>query len=106
MANWDAVVNNRMSMGRSRSLCLALNAVKRRREAKEEERRPAVNPFLGRGIVPIVPRFRHWDGVPGRGGNNTFRGRSRLFREPHRVLLGPSPIPNPAVWDTDPKFDQ
>ena len=54
MANWDAIVNNRVMMGRSRSLYLALNAARRRREAEEDERRPGVIPFLGRGIVPIV----------------------------------------------------
>ena len=75
MANWDHIISRRISMGRLRSLCLALNAARRRRE-EEEERRPGVNPFMGRGIIP---RFRQWEGVPGRGSNNMFRGRSRSF---------------------------
>ena len=70
MANWDVIVNNRVTMGRLRSLCLALHDVRRRREAGEEERRPGVIPFLGRGIVPIVPRSNQWERVPGRNNNN------------------------------------
>ena len=59
-------------MGRSRHLCYALNELRRRREAGEEERRP--------GIRPVVPRFNHWERVL--GGNNFgcyTRGRSRSF---------------------------
>ena len=80
MANWDSIINNRVMMGRSRSLCLALNATQRRREAGEEEWRPGVNPFLGRGIFPMVPRFNHWERVPGQNNNiKMARGRSRSF---------------------------
>ena len=37
MANWDHIISRRISMGRSRSLCLALNAARRRREEKRGE---------------------------------------------------------------------
>ena len=57
MANWDDIINNRITMGRARHLCYALNAVRRRREEGIEERRPGMNPLIGRGIRPMVPRF-------------------------------------------------
>ena len=62
MANWDDIINNRLTMGRARQLCYAMNAERRRRENGEEERRPGVMPLLGRGIRPVVPWFQHWDG--------------------------------------------
>ena len=80
MESWDVIVNNRVMMGRLRSLCLVLNAARRSREAGEEEMRPGVKPFLGRRSIPVVPRFNHWEGVPGRNNNcNIMRGRSRSF---------------------------
>ena len=62
MANWDDIINNRLTMGRSRQLCYAINAERQRRENEEEERRPGVMPLLGRGIRPVVPGFQQWDG--------------------------------------------
>ena len=62
MAYWDDIINNRLTMGRSRQLCYAVNAERRRRENEEEERRPGVMPLLGRGIRLVVPRFQQWDG--------------------------------------------
>ena len=53
-------------MRQARQLCYALNAARRRREEEIEERRPGMNPFLGRGIRPVVPRFVHWERVPGK----------------------------------------
>ena len=89
MANWDAIMNNRVTMGRSRSLIIkSLNAARRRRETGEEERRPGVNPFLGKGIVPVVPRFNHGERVPGRNNNsNMMRGRSRSFPAPPQNVI-------------------
>ena len=69
MADWDDIINNRIMMGCARSLCYALNAARRRREEGIEEWRPGVNPFLGRGIRPVVPRFIHWERVPGHSNN-------------------------------------
>ena len=78
MANWDSVINNRVTMGRLRPLFLAISAL-RRREEGEEDRRLGVIPFLGRGIVPVEPRLNQ-EGVPGRNGNiNMARGRSRSY---------------------------
>ena len=76
-------------MGRSRLLCYAVNAMRRRREEDIEERRPGINPLIGRGIRPVVPRFQHSDRVP--GGNNynynhMARGRSRSFPAPQPYL--------------------
>ena len=45
MADWDDIVNNRITIGYARVLCFALNAAKRRREEGIEEWRPGVNPF-------------------------------------------------------------
>ena len=56
MANWDDIMNNRLMMGRSRQLCYAVNAERRRRE--EEEGRPGAIPLIGRGIRPVIPRFQ------------------------------------------------
>ena len=48
-----------------------------------EERRPGMNPFIGRGIRPVVPRFVHWERVPGNNNNgNAAQGRSRSFPAP------------------------
>ena len=49
-------------MGRARHLCYALNATRRRWEEGIEERRPGINPLIGRGIRPIVLRFNHGKG--------------------------------------------
>ena len=32
MANWEDIINNRITMGRARQLCYALNAARRRRD--------------------------------------------------------------------------
>ena len=69
MADWDDIVNNRITMGHVRLLCYALNEVRRRREEGIEEWRPGVNPFLGRKIRPVIPRFFHWERVPGHSNN-------------------------------------
>ena len=47
MADWDDIINNRITMGRARQLCYATNAERRWRE--EEEGRPGTRPLLGRG---------------------------------------------------------
>ena len=64
MADWDDIVNNRITMEHARQLCYALNAARRRRD-EGIEWRPGVNPFLGRGIRHVVPIFVHWERVPG-----------------------------------------
>ena len=88
MANWDDIINNQMTMGRSRQLCYAMNAERRRRENGEEERRPGVMPLLGRGIRPVVPRFQQWDGFRAENFNfsHMARGRSRSFPTPQPFL--------------------
>ena len=63
-----------------------------------EERRPGINPLIGRGIRPVVPRFNHWERVP---GNNNYgyvaQGRSRSFPAPPQLDIKNSPITNHAV---------
>ena len=75
-------------MGRSRQLCYAMNAKRRRRENGEEERRPRVMPLLGRGIRPMVPRFQQWDGFQEENFNFNYmaRERSRSFPTPQPFL--------------------
>ena len=87
MANWDDIINNRLMMGRSRLLCYAVNA-ERRRENGEEERRLGLIPPAGRGIRPVVLRFEHWGGLQGENFylNNTAIGRSRPFPAPQPFL--------------------
>ena len=88
MANWDDIMNNRLTMGQVRQLCYAMNAARRRRENGEEERRPGVMPLLGRGIRPVVLQFQHWDGFPEENYNYNYstRGRSRSFPAPQPYL--------------------
>ena len=93
MASWDEVINGRISMGRLRSLFLALNAARSRRE-EEEERRPGVNPNMGKGVIS---RFKHWERVPGReNNNNMFMGRSRSFPVPPPVEIRRQPHTQPC----------
>ena len=40
MADWDDIINNRITMGCAKLLCHALNAARRRREEGIEEWRP------------------------------------------------------------------
>ena len=97
MANWDSVINNRVTMGRVRSLCLAMNTLRRRREEGEEERRPGVIPFLGRGIVPVEPNLNQQERVPGRNGNiNMARGRSRSYPAPPPNIFRSQPHSQPC----------
>ena len=97
MADWDDIINNRITMGRARQLCNALNAARRRREEGIGEWRPGVNPFLGRGIRPIVPQFNHWERVPGNNNNiNMDQGRSRSFPAPSQVIIRRQPHSQPC----------
>ena len=88
MANWDDIINNRLSMGRPRQLCYALNAQRKRRENGEEERGLGVMPLQDRGIRPVVPRFQQWDGIweENFNFNNMAQGRSRSFPTPQPFL--------------------
>ena len=81
-------MHNRLTMGRARQLTYAMNAKRRRRENREEERRPGVMPLLGRGIRPVVLWFQHWDGFWEENFNYNYmaRGRSRSFPTPQPYL--------------------
>ena len=97
MADWEDIVNNRIMMGHARSLCYVLNAARRRGEEGIEEWRPGVNPFLGRGIRPVVPRFVHWERVPGNSNNvNIAQGRSRSFPVPPQPNIRRQPHSQPG----------
>ena len=85
MANWDNIMNNRLTMGRARQLCYAQNAERRRRE-EEEEGRPGAIPLIGRGIRLIIPRFQHWDGFWEENFYPSARGRSRSYPLPQPFL--------------------
>ena len=61
-----------------------------------EERRPGMNPFIGRGIRPMVPRFVHWERVPGNNNNgNAAEGRSRSFPAPPQPNIRRQPHSQP-----------
>ena len=75
-------------MGCARPLCYALNAARRRGEEGIEEWRPGANPFLWRGIRPVVPRFIHWERVQGCSNNvNMAHGRGRSFPAPPQAII-------------------
>ena len=87
MANWDDIINNHLTMGRSRQLCYAANVERRRRESEEEERRPGTRPPIGRRVGLIPPRFLRWERLWEENFNiSTARGRSRPFPTPCPVL--------------------
>ena len=97
MADWDDIINNRIMMGHVRSLCYALNTARRRREEGIEGCRPGVNPFLGRGIMPVIPRFVHWERVPGHSNNvNMAQGRCRSFPAPPQAISRRQPHSQPC----------
>ena len=62
-----------------------------------EERRPGINPFIGRGIRPMVRRFVHWERVPGNNNyGNAAQGRSRLFPAPPQPNIRRQPHSQPC----------
>ena len=97
MANWDTTVNNRVTMGRSRSLCLALNDARRRREAEEEETRD--NSIFGEGDCPSSTKIE--SGGKGSQGEIAIliwqEGEVGPSQCPHQIYLGDSPITSHAV---------
>ena len=97
MADWDNIINNRITMGHAKSLCYAFNAARRRRKEGIEEWRPGVNSFLERGISPVVPRFIHWERVLGNSNNvNMAQGRSRSFPAPPQAIIRRQPHNQPC----------
>ena len=87
MANWDDIMSNCLMMGRSRQLCYAANAERRRRESEEVERRPGTRPLIGRGVGPIPPRFLSWERLWEENFHVTLaRGRSRPTYTPQPFL--------------------
>ena len=78
MANWDDIMSNCLTMGRSRQLCYAANAERRRRESEEVERGPGTRPLIGRGVGPVPPRLLSWERPWEENFHITLaRGRSR-----------------------------
>ena len=56
-----------------------------------------MNPFIGRGIRPVVPRFVHWERVPGNNNNvNAAQGRSRSFPVPPQPNIRRQPHSQPC----------
>ena len=75
MANWEDIIDNRLTRGRARWVTYAANA---RSREEEEERRPGVRPSTGREGSPNLTDFLHWE--PLREENfqrNTLRARNR-----------------------------
>ena len=101
MANWEDIVNNCLTLGRSRWLCYGINKERRR---QENEGRPGVRPVVdGRGYsecqeavrykrLPMENFSRHW-----------VRGRARPILTPrpflqvHHWMVPPSPPWGAAV---------
>ena len=52
MANWEDIMNNRITMGQGRWLCYAINAERRQIENEELERRPGVRPLVDGRVDP------------------------------------------------------
>ena len=61
MANWEDIMDNHLTMGRSRWLCYAANAERRQRENEEAGRRPGERPLVCTGVRPKPPRFLQWE---------------------------------------------
>ena len=112
MANWDDIINNRLTMGRSRWLCYGLNEERRRQEQEEREGRPGVRPvsngwghiqrenfhiyrILGRGILMPRPFIQiHWGLVHPRPQQGAAVGFGQVVhgpREDHVRLHIPGP---------------
>ena len=96
MANWEDIINNHLTMGRSRWLCYRMNEERRRQEQEELEGRPGVRPSNdGREESPRVVNYenvwmenfnRHW--VRGRGRAILT---PRPFIQVHHGLVSPRP---------------
>ena len=87
MANWEDIMNNRLTMGRGRWLTYAANAERRQRENEEVERRPGARPLVGRGVRPKPPRYLQWERLREENVQRTMqRGRS-----------GPTFMPRPFL---------
>ena len=82
-------MQNRLTMGRARQLCYAMNAKRRMRENGEEERRSGVMPLLARGIRPVVLRFQQLDGFWEENFNFNYMAKPFLQlhyrRQPHSL---------------------
>ena len=91
MANWDNIINNRLTMGRSRWLYYGLNEERRRQEQEEREGRPGVRP-IGNGRGNIQMENFHEYRILGRG---TLMPRP--FIQIHHGLIQPQPLRGAAV---------
>ena len=102
MANWNDIINNRITMGRSRWLCYGLNEERRRREQEDAEGRPGIRPSNGsreetsngRDFENLrMENFqRHW--VWGRGQAILI---PRPYIQIHRGLVHPRLLQGVAV---------
>ena len=87
MANWEDILSNCLTMGRSGWLCYAANAERKRRESEEVERRPGTRPLVGRGVGPKPPIFLSWERLWEENFHiNLERGRSRPTYTPRPFL--------------------
>ena len=83
MANWDDIINNQLTMGRSRWLYYGLNKERRRQEQEEREGRPGVRP-IGNGRGRIQMENFHEYRILGRGTLTP-----RPFIQIHHGLIKP-----------------
>ena len=91
MANWDNIINNRLTMGRSRWICYRLNKERRRQEQERREGRPGVRPVgNGQGNIQMENFYEYR--ILGRG---TLMPRP--FIQIHWGLVHPRPLQGVAV---------
>ena len=91
MANWDDIINNRLTMGRSSWLCYGLNEERRRQEQEEREGRPGVRP-VSNGQGHIHRENFHIYRILGRGILTP-----RPYIQIHRGLVHPRPLQGVTV---------
>ena len=87
MANWEDIVNNCLTIGRSRWLCYGINQERRRQENEELEGRPGVRPVVdGRGDSECQEAIR-WEQLPMENFTRHWvRGRARPILTPRPFL--------------------
>ena len=84
MANWEDIMNNRITMGWGRWLCYTINAERRWMESEELERRPGVRPVADGRVGSTPQRFISWERPWEENFNRHWiRGRSRPILTHH-----------------------
>ena len=62
MANWESIMSNRATMGRARSLCLAMNGFKRKKRGWRGREETGGKSIFGEGDCPSKSKFKSGKG--------------------------------------------